>query len=112
MAAAIATEEASVPNTEVSHLGLEDVSRSLAASPVRLVAFDFDLTLTRVHAYNQRVTVEQVPSRWKEDIPFAAEVAALLRTITATGRSELLAGMDTTTGNSGRVIDLSKLGGM
>ena len=57
------------------------------AIPVACFAFDFDLTLTRVHAYNSRVTAAQVPSRWRDDIPDPEDLARVLRAITETGRS-------------------------
>ena len=40
---------------------------AIAASGVRVFAFDFDMTLVNIHAYNSRVRAADVPKRWRND---------------------------------------------
>ena len=40
---------------------------AIAKSGVRVFAFDFDMTLVNIHAYNSRVRPADVLKRWAED---------------------------------------------
>lgn len=56
---------------------------ALARAGVRLCAFDFDLTLTRIHTVGARIPAEAVPLREPLsadffDLPFVAELLAAL----------------------------------
>mmetsp|Transcript_30522 Transcript_30522/g.62111 ORF Transcript_30522/g.62111 Transcript_30522/m.62111 type:complete len:196 (-) Transcript_30522:203-790(-) len=75
MAATTATEES------------VDLERILEASPIQSFAFDFDLTLSRIHVYNARVEADHVPERWRDDLPYSDELSRILRGISASGRS-------------------------
>jgi len=60
---------------------------AIEASPIQLFALDFDNTITSVHVYNLQVPVGDVPKRWRGDVPTPEDCAAVLRAITAAGRS-------------------------
>lgn len=58
---------------------------AIAASGVRVFAFDFDMTLLRIHAYSSRIKAADVPTRWRDDVPYPEELSAILRTINNLG---------------------------
>lgn len=45
---------------------MEELARHIRESPIRIFAFDFDLTITRIHAYAQCILAADVPKRWQK----------------------------------------------
>lgn len=64
-----------------------ELENAIEASSIQAFAFDFDLTLSNIHVYNQRVAPAHVHYRWRDDIPCPEELSAILRAISAAGRS-------------------------
>ena len=51
-----------------------ELEAAIARSGIRVFAFDFDMTLVNLHAYNSRVKAAEVPNRWRNDSKSNAKI--------------------------------------